>query len=58
MIINIYNKNITIKNVNYLAIIIYFKNLIKYLNAKEIINIIKITLLDNCFKNNMKKLKI
>ena len=38
------------KNVNYLAIIIYFKNLIKHLNVKEIINIIKMILFDNYFK--------
>ena len=38
------------KNVNYLVIIIYFKNLMTYLNIKEIINIIKTTLFNNCFK--------
>ena len=38
------------KDVNYLIVIIYFKNLIKHLNVREIINIIKMTLLDNCFK--------
>ena len=38
------------KNVDYSAAIIYFKNLMKHLNAEKIINIIKITLLDNCFK--------
>ena len=39
-----------IKNVNYLAIIICFKILIKHLNVEKRINIIKITLFNNCFK--------
>ena len=38
------------KNVNYLIIIIYFKDLMKYLNTEEIINMIKTILLNNCFK--------
>ena len=38
------------KNVNYLAAIIYFKNLMKHLNVKEIINMIKMTLFNSCFK--------
>ena len=38
------------KNVDYLAAIIYFKNLIKHLNAEETISMIKTTLLDNYFK--------
>ena len=46
------------KNVNYSAAIIYFKNLMKHLNAEKIINMIKTILLDNCFKNDVKKLKI
>ena len=38
------------KNVNYSAAIIYFENLMKHLNVKETINMIKMTLLNNCFK--------
>ena len=38
------------KNVDYSATIIYFKNLIKHLNIKKIINIIKAVLFNNCFK--------
>ena len=45
------------KNVDYSAVIIYFKNLIKHLNAEETINIIKITLLNNCFKKWCKKIE-
>ena len=38
------------KNVDYLVAIIYFENLMKHLNVREIINMMKMTLLDNCFK--------
>ena len=38
------------KNADYSAAIIYFKNLIKHLNAEEIINMMKTALFDNCFK--------
>ena len=38
------------KNVNYSAAIIYFKNLMKHLNVKKIINMIKMTLFNNCFE--------
>ena len=38
------------KNADYLTAIIYFKNLMKHLNIKETINMIKTTLFDNCFK--------
>ena len=38
------------KNADYSAAIIYFKNLIKHLNVKKIINITETALLDNCFK--------
>ena len=38
------------KNMNYSAAIIYFKNLMKHLNVKETISIIKTTLFDNYFK--------
>ena len=47
---NIQNKNITMKDVNYPAAIIYFKNLMKHLNAEKTISMTKTTLLDNCFK--------
>ena len=29
--------------------IVYFKKLTKYLNAEEVISVIKMTLFDNCF---------
>ena len=45
------------KNVDYSAAIIYFKNLIKYLNVKETISITEIILLDNYFEKWCKKIK-
>ena len=38
------------KNADYSAVIIYFENLIKHLNVKKTISMIKATLLDNYFK--------
>ena len=38
------------KDADYSAAIIYFENLMKHLNAEEIINMMKTVLLDNCFK--------
>ena len=45
------------KNVDYLAAIIYFKNLMKHLNVEKIINMMKTVLLDSCFKKWHKKIK-
>ena len=45
------------KNVDYLAAIIYFKNLMKHLNVKKIISMMKTTLLDNCFKKWCERIK-
>ena len=42
---------------NYLAAIIYFENLMKCLNVEETINIIKMMLVDNYFKEWHKKIK-
>ena len=50
VITSIQNENIIMKNVNYSAVIIYFENLMKHLNAEETISIMKTALLDNCFK--------
>ena len=52
IIINILKQNIlVIINLckDYNTAIIYFKRLIKHLNAKDIINVIKMKLLNNCF---------
>ena len=38
------------KNADYSAAIIYFKNLMKHLNVEEIINMMKTTLFNNCFE--------
>ena len=46
------------KIADYSATIIYFKISMKYLNVRETISIIKITLFNNCFKNDVKRLKI
>ena len=47
---NIQNENITMRNADYLAAIIYFKNLIKHLNVEKTISMTETVLLDNCFK--------
>ena len=49
-IASIQNENIIMKDVNYSAAIIYFKNLMKHLNVEETINMTKTALLDSCFK--------
>ena len=38
------------KNVNYLAAIIYFENLMKHLNTEKTINMMKTALLNSCFE--------
>ena len=47
---SIQNENIIMKDVNYSATIIYFKNLMKHLNVEEIISMIKTALFNNCFE--------
>ena len=54
---NIQNENITMKDADYSAAIIYFENLMKHLNVREIISMAKTALLDNCFKEWHKKIK-
>ena len=38
------------RDADYSAAIIYFKNFMKHLNVKEIISMMKAALFDNCFK--------
>ena len=54
---SIQNENITMKDADYSAAIIYFENLMKHLNAEETINIIKMTLLDSCFEEWCEKIE-
>ena len=52
IIVNILKQNILITislHKNYNIAIIYFKKLAKHLNAKDIINVMKMKLLNNCF---------
>ena len=42
----------------YTMIIVYFEKLIKHLNIEEIINMIKMTLFNNCFNKWCKKIEI
>ena len=42
----------------YITMILYFKKLIKHLNIKEMINIIKTALFNNCFNKWYKKIEI
>ena len=57
VVTSIQNENITMKDVNYSAAIIYFENLMKHLNAEEIISMTKTALLDNCFKKWHEKIE-
>ena len=49
IMIIIYKAYNLLSHVIYTTMIIYFKKLIKYFNAEEIISTIKITLFNNCF---------
>ena len=49
VIIIIYKTHNSLNCAVYTAMIIYFKNLIKHFNVRKMINIMKMTLFDNCF---------
>ena len=56
-VINIQNENIIMRDADYSAAIIYFENLMKHLNVRKTISMMKTALLDNCFKEWCKKIK-
>ena len=49
VIIIIYKTHNLLNHAVYTAVIIYFKKLMKYFNAKKVINVVKTTLFNNCF---------
>ena len=54
---SIQNENITMRDVDYSAAIIYFENLMKHLNARGTISMTEMALLDSCFEEWHKKIK-
>ena len=57
VITSIQNENITMRDTDYSAAIIYFENLMKHLNARETISMTEVTLFNNCFKKWHEKIK-
>ena len=47
---SIQNENITMRDVDYSAAIIYFENLMKHLNVRGTISMTEAALLDSCFE--------